>query len=144
VPPKQKNHSQRGNETILLIEDDSNIRYLLAHTLEACGYRVVQATNGIEGLAVGQGMLPAIDAVISDAIMPKMSGQDVIAGLRRLRPELKALLVSGHIDADPQNVASDTQTAFLYKPVPPDVLTAELRRLLDGATASNGQHSESA
>jgi DNA-binding NtrC family response regulator len=77
--------------------------------------------------------LPAIDAVISDAIMPKMGGQEVIAHLRRLRPELKALLVSGHIDADPKDLAGDPQTAFLYKPVPPDLLTAELRRLLDGA-----------
>ena len=142
--PKQRNSSQRGNETILLIEDDSNIRYLLAHTLEACGYRVVQAANGMEGLATGQEILPEIDVVISDAIMPKMSGQDVIANLRRLRPELKALLVSGHIDADPKDVTNDMQTSFLYKPVPPEVLTAELRRLLDGATVSTGQHLEPA
>src|SRR5277367_6809078 len=128
--------TQGGSETILLIEDDSNIRYLIAHTLEACGYRVVQAENGVEGLDIAKGMLPAIDAIISDAIMPKMSGQDVIANLRRLRPELKALLVSGHIDADPKNVTSDPRTSFLYKPVPPDVLTAELRRLLDGTPTS--------
>jgi two-component system, cell cycle sensor histidine kinase and response regulator CckA len=127
---------QGGGETILLIEDDSNIRYLLAHTLESCGYRVVQAEDGREGLEIAKGMLPAIDAVISDAIMPKMSGQDVIASLRRLRPELKALLVSGHIDADPKDVAGDTQTAFLYKPVPPEILAAELRRLLDSKASS--------
>jgi PAS domain S-box-containing protein len=131
-PDRQSQASQRGSETVLLIEDDSNIRYLLAHTLESCGYRVVQAANGIEGLAIGREMLPAIDVVISDAIMPRMSGQDVIAALRALRPGLKALLVSGHIDADPKDIAGDTHTAFLYKPVPPDVLTAELRRLLDG------------
>ena len=125
-----------GSETILLIEDDTNIRYLLAHTLESNGYRVVQAENGIEGLAIAKEMLPAIDAVISDAIMPKMSGQDVIASLRRLRPELKALLVSGHIDADPKDLGQDPRTSFLYKPVPPDILTAELRRLLDSAPAS--------
>jgi two-component system cell cycle sensor histidine kinase/response regulator CckA len=127
---------QGGSETILLIEDDSNIRYLLAHTLESCGYRVVQAEDGVEGLTIAQGMLPSIDAVISDAIMPKMNGQDVIARLRRLRPELKALLVSGHIDADPKDLTNDPLTSFLYKPVPPDILTAELRRLLDGAPAS--------
>jgi two-component system cell cycle sensor histidine kinase/response regulator CckA len=134
--PDIQDGPQSGSETILLIEDDSNIRYLLAHTLESCGYRVVQAENGAEGLAIAKGMLAAIDAVISDAIMPKMSGQDVIASLRRLRPELKALLVSGHIDADPKNVAGDPLTMFLYKPVPPDTLTAELRRLLDGTPAS--------
>jgi len=130
---RRPNCPQGGSETILLIEDDNNIRYLLAHTLESCGYRVVQAENGLEGLDIAKGMLPAIDAVISDAIMPKMGGQEVIAHLRRLRPELKALLVSGHIDADPKDLAGDPQTAFLYKPVPPDLLTAELRRLLDGA-----------
>ena len=136
-PPKQENGLQHGNETILLIEDDSNIRYLLARTLEACGYRVVQAADGIEGLTIGQDMLPAIDVVISDAIMPKMSGQDVIASLRKLRPELKALLVSGHIDADPKILPGDTQTFFLYKPVSPAVLTTELRRLLDAVPASS-------
>jgi len=68
--------------------------------------------------------------------MPKMNGRDVIANLRRMRPELKALLVSGHIDADPKDMTNDPLTAFLYKPVPPDTLTAELRRLLDGAPAS--------
>jgi two-component system, cell cycle sensor histidine kinase and response regulator CckA len=134
--PIKQNCARGGSETILLIEDDSNIRYLIAHTLEACGYRVVQAENGVEGLDIAKGMLPAIDAIISDAIMPKMSGQDVIANLRRLRPELKALLVSGHIDADPKNVTRDPRTSFLYKPVPPDILTAELRRLLDGTPTS--------
>jgi len=136
ITPRKQDCSQCGNETILLIEDDSNIRYLLAHTLESCGYRVVQAENGIEGLDIAKNMLPAIDAVISDAIMPKMSGQEVIATLRRLRPELKAMLVSGHIDADPKDVTSDGRTLFLYKPVPPEILTAELRRLLDGTPAS--------
>jgi nitrogen-specific signal transduction histidine kinase len=135
-PPKQENGLQLGNETILLIEDDPNIRYLLARTLEACGYRVIQAADGIEGLTMGQDMLPAIDVVISDAIMPKMSGQDVIASLRSLRPGLKALLVSGHIDADPKILPGDTQTFFLYKPVSPDVLTTELRRLLDAVPAT--------
>jgi PAS domain S-box-containing protein len=133
--PDTQDRPQRGSETILLIEDDANIRYLLAHTLESSGYRVVQAENGMEGLAIAQEMLPAIDAVISDAIMPKMNGQDVIARLRHLRPELKALLVSGHIDADPKDMTGDPRTTFLYKPVPPDVLTAELRRLLDSTPA---------
>ncbi|HYK35145.1 MAG TPA: PAS domain S-box protein [Alloacidobacterium sp.] len=135
LAPKKQDCAQGGCETILLIEDDSNIRYLLAHTLESYGYRVIQAENGVEGLDIAKGMLFAIDAVISDAIMPKMGGQDVIASLRRMRPELKALLVSGHIDADPKELAGDPRTSFLYKPVPPEVLTAELRRLLDGAPA---------
>jgi CheY-like chemotaxis protein len=69
--------------------------------------------------------------------MPKMSGQNVIASLRKLRPELKALLVSGHIDADPKILPGDTQTFFLYKPVSPAVLTTELRRLLDAVPASS-------
>jgi len=136
TPARNPECPRCGSETILLIEDDSNIRYLLAHTLESSGYRVVQAENGAEGLAIAKGMLPAIDAVISDAIMPKMNGRDVIANLRQLRPELKAMLVSGHIDADPKDLTNDPLTSFLYKPVPPDILTAELRRLLDGTPAS--------
>ena len=135
-PPKKPALIESGSETILLIEDDQHIRYLLAHTLESCGYRVIQAANGLEGLNIAKQMLPSLDAVISDAIMPGMSGQDVIASLRHLRPELKALLVSGHIDADPKGITADPHTAFLYKPVPPDVLATELRRLLDGTSVT--------
>lgn len=58
------------------------------------------------------------------------------AGLRRLRPDLKALLVSGQIDADPKDMARDPRTSFLYKPVAPDTLSTELRRLLDSAPDS--------
>ncbi|WP_158750332.1 PAS domain-containing sensor histidine kinase [Acidobacterium sp. S8] len=132
---KKQPSIESGSETILLIEDDLHIRYLLAHTLQACGYQVIQAANGLEGLNIARQMLSSLDAIISDAIMPGMSGQDVIARLRHLRPELKALLVSGHIDADPKGVATDPYTSFLYKPVPPDVLANELRRLLDGTPA---------
>jgi PAS domain S-box-containing protein len=127
---------QRGSETIFLIEDDANIRYLLAHALESTGYRVVQAADGIEALAMAKDILPLIDVIISDAIMPKMGGQDLIARLRCMRPELKALLVSGHIDADPKDMTGDPRTSFLYKPVAPNILTAELRRLLDSTPAS--------
>jgi PAS domain S-box-containing protein len=121
----------RGKETILLIEDDANIRYLLAHTLKSCGYNVIEAVDGADGLAIARESLPSIDAVVSDAIMPKLGGQELIAELRQLRPDLKAMLVSGHIDADPKDLSGDPQTKFLYKPVPPETLTAELRRLLD-------------
>src|ERR1700759_4019287 len=86
---KKQNCAQDGNETILLIEDDNNIRFLLAHTLESCGYRIVQAEDGESGLAIGREMLTSIDAVISDVIMPKMSGLEVVAQLRSLHPSLK-------------------------------------------------------
>jgi CheY-like chemotaxis protein len=140
MPLEKQPHIQTGSETILLIEDDQHIRYLLAHTLEACGYHVVQAANGLEGLSIAKQMLPSLDAIISDAIMPGMSGQDVIASLRHLRPELKALLISGHINAAPRDLDTDPCTAFLYKPIPPDVLATELRRLLDGTRELQPDH----
>jgi PAS domain S-box-containing protein len=125
--------SSRGSETILLIEDDANVRYLLAHTLKNSGYNVIEAADGAEGLAIARQMLPVIDAVVSDALMPKLNGQEVIAELRNLRPELKAMLVSGHSDAGLEDFADRASVAFLYKPVPPETLIAELRRLLDAA-----------
>ncbi len=128
-----------GKETILLIEDDPNIRYLLAHTLKSCGYKVIEASDGVNGLALARELLPCIDAVVSDAIMPRLGGQELIAQLRQLRPDLKAMLVSGHIDADPKDLSNDPQTKFLYKPVPPQTLTAELRRLLDTTPATSPQ-----
>jgi two-component system, cell cycle sensor histidine kinase and response regulator CckA len=133
---KKQNRAPGGNETVLLIEDDHSIRYLMAHTLESCGYRVVQAEDGLSGLALGKEMLSSIDAVISDAIMPRMSGQEVVLHLRDMRPALKAMLVSGHIEADVIELAGDTRTIFLCKPVPPETLRKELRRLLDGADSA--------
>jgi two-component system cell cycle sensor histidine kinase/response regulator CckA len=139
TPAPSANGMYRGKETILLIEDDPNVRYLIAYTLKSCGYTVIEAANGADGLAIARELLPSIDAVISDAIMPKLGGQELIVELRRLRPDLKAMLVSGHIDADPKDVSTDPQTKFLYKPVPPQTLTAELRRLLDAVpVASQG------
>ena len=69
--------------------------------------------------------------------MPKLGGQELIAELRRLRPDLKAMLVSGHIDADPKDITTGPQTKFLYKPVSPQTLTAELRRLLDAVPVAS-------
>lgn len=134
--PPQKNHHHRGTETILLIEDDPNIRFLLAHTLRTYGYTVIQAMDGQEGLETALSMLDRIDAVVTDAIMPRMNGQEVIGSLRRQRPELKAMIVSGHVDADPVEITSDVQTSFLYKPVSPEVLATELRQLLDSGIAA--------
>jgi CheY-like chemotaxis protein len=124
-----------GTETILLIEDDANIRFLLAHTLKNCGYIIVQAGDGKEGLEVAQTMLSKIDAIVTDSIMPNMNGQEVIVRLRRQRPDLKAMLVSGHVDAG-QHIANDMLTSFLYKPVTPEILAVELRRLLDGSAVA--------
>jgi PAS domain S-box-containing protein len=125
------NGNHHGTETILLMEDDPNIRFLLAHTLKSCGYTVVQAEDGLEGLQLAQTLLNQIDAIVSDAIMPRMSGQEVIASLRQSRPELKAMIVSGHVDADPLATTGNMRTSFLYKPVSPETLASELRRLLD-------------
>jgi two-component system, cell cycle sensor histidine kinase and response regulator CckA len=131
--PHLKSDGPRGTETILLIEDDANIRFLLAHNLKSYGYVVLQAADGEEGLELALSKLDKIDAVVTDAIMPRMNGLEVIANLRKKRPDLKAMLVSGHVDADPINMTSDVKVSFLYKPVSPDALATELRRLLDEA-----------
>ncbi|HEX4066470.1 MAG TPA: response regulator [Acidobacteriaceae bacterium] len=114
--------------TILVVEDDHAVRLLFTRVLETAGYRVIACENGTTGLAAARLQIDRISAIVTDAKMPGMSGETLIARIRSLRPELPAIVVSGNtLDG-----VSDSATVFLAKPVSPGKLTAELERLLCG------------
>ncbi len=121
-----------GQETILLAEDEEMVRELARETLGELGYRVVPARDGREALRVLQGD-EKVHLLISDVVMPGMSGMELADEVRRSQPELPVMLVSGYT----RNVAETSERlqqgqVVLSKPVPPSLLARVTRLMLDG------------
>lgn len=120
---------QRGSETLLVVEDEHAIRQLAVTVLTELGYTVLEAADGQAALEVAQAHQGPIDALITDIVLPKLNGREVARALRKARPALKVLFVSGY-PVDPL-APGDIQEAVLPKPYTPSVLARHLRALLD-------------
>jgi nitrogen-specific signal transduction histidine kinase/CheY-like chemotaxis protein len=125
----------RGSEAILLVEDDSNLRYLVARVLRGCGYTMYVAASGVEALAIAGDPTKSIDAVITDVVMPGMNGRELVEKLVEARPGIGFLFMSGYTDDDVlRRGVLHGETAFLQKPFTPDQLARKVRAVLDRAT----------
>jgi two-component system cell cycle sensor histidine kinase/response regulator CckA len=123
----------RGTETILLVEDEEAVRALSRHVLTSCGYRVLEAVDGQAALEVSQEHPGEIDLLLTDVIMPHLSGPEVAAQLVSRYPGLKVLYCSGYTDdAVVQHGVHDKEVAFLQKPFSPGELALRVREVLDG------------
>ncbi|OGU14063.1 MAG: hypothetical protein A2076_12045 [Geobacteraceae bacterium GWC2_53_11] len=121
-----------GNETILVGEDDDALRRLSRNVLGHYGYNVIEAVDGQDAVDKFVAYGKSIDLVILDAIMPKKNGKQACDEMRRMRPDLQVLFVSGYTrDIFADGKAFDENSVFIQKPVAPDVLLAEVRKLLD-------------
>jgi two-component system, cell cycle sensor histidine kinase and response regulator CckA len=119
--------SVKGQETVLLVEDEAGVRGLIRSSLERYGYTVLEAPNGVEALAVtGQHPGP-VHVLVTDMVMPYMGGRDVAEQLRRQYPRLKVLYMSGYAD---EAAAETAQDPFLQKPFTPQLLAETIRTLL--------------
>jgi PAS domain S-box-containing protein len=126
-----------GTETILLVEDEDGVREIAGSSLEALGYTVLRARNGEEALALAGNYAGTIHLLVTDVIMPKMSGAALAARLSILRPDLQILYVSGYPGtALATHGVSDSGPQFLPKPFTPTALAHRVRDLLDGARRS--------
>ncbi len=124
---------RRGTETILIVEDHDDVRRLLSSVLKNSGYVVLDAANGAEALLITERHSGAIDLVITDIVMPGMTGRDLAARLRILRPQTKVLFMSGYADSEiVDQRATEPSGAYIQKPFPPNVLAARVRQMLDG------------
>jgi two-component system, cell cycle sensor histidine kinase and response regulator CckA len=120
-----------GTETILLVEDEDSVRQLVRETLESRGYHVLEAGDGQAGLAVAAGHSDTIHLVITDVVMPGMSGQQLVQQLLSARPGIKALYLSGYAeDAFGNAKPSDSPKAFLQKPFTLQNLARKVREVL--------------
>jgi nitrogen-specific signal transduction histidine kinase/ActR/RegA family two-component response regulator len=123
-----------GRETVLLVEDEEVVRNLSKEILETYGYSVLVAANGREGLSLGKEFQGPIDLVITDVIMPLMSGPEMAEGLRMSRPDTRVLFMSGFTDeAIVHHGVLDENVFFLQKPFSPEALASKTREVLDEA-----------
>ena len=127
----------RGRETILLVEDEPAVRGLVHETLKLHGYTVLEARHGIEALLTSAKYVGPIHLLLTDVVMPQMSGPEVAEKILTVRPEIKVLYMSGYPDHpvfDQGGVSR--QTGFLPKPFSPPVLAQKVREVLDSVKAA--------
>jgi two-component system cell cycle sensor histidine kinase/response regulator CckA len=122
-----------GSETILLIEDEEHVRAVSRAILARSGYKVVEVQNPAEAIEFCGKPSKPIHLVLTDIVMPKMSGPELAKQLRALRPEIKVLYMSGYTDDTIiRHGMLDPKTAFLQKPFTPEDLLRKVRDVLDG------------
>jgi PAS domain S-box-containing protein len=121
----------RGTETVLLVEDEGEVRALIRRVLEAGGYTVLEASHGEEALRISEQHQGPIHLLLTDVVMPGMSGRELTERLTPLRRETKVLYTSGYTDdAILQRSALDPEAAFLQKPFTPDAVVRRVREVL--------------
>ena len=122
---------KRGTETILLCEDEEPVRVLARTILTRNGYRVLEARNGGEALMLCE-QHPSIELLLTDVVMPMMSGRQLAERLRTIRPDLRVLYMSGYTDdAILRHGVLRDEIEFLHKPITPDMLARKVREVLD-------------
>jgi two-component system, cell cycle sensor histidine kinase and response regulator CckA len=132
--PTVSSTASGGSETILLVEDEESVRQLVRETLESRGYRVLEAANGADALAVASGHQDNLHLVITDVVMPGLSGHELAQQLLSARPGIKVLYLSGYAqDAFPP---AEAHKAFLQKPFTLQSLARKVREVLGPAPAA--------
>ena len=122
-----------GRETILLVEDEPAVRGLVHETLRLRGYTVLEARHGIEALMTGAKHQGPIHLLLTDVVMPQMSGPEVAEKIQVVRPGIKVLYMSGYPDHPAFEQGGISRDAsFLPKPFTPNVLAKKVRDVLDG------------
>ena len=124
---------RRGGEHILIVDDEQPIVDLLERMLEARGYRVASFTSSEQALASFRQNPNLIDAVITDQTMPRLSGLDLAAAIRVLRPAIPVLLTTGYVDRASHRDFGRDVTAVIPKPFDATTITRVLREVLDRA-----------
>ena len=122
-----------GTETLLLVEDEEILRNLCNKVLDGLGYKVLQAGNGDAAIAMATNYRERIDLLLTDVVMPGMSGSELAARLTRIHPETRVLFTSGYTDdAIVRHGVLNEGVSFLGKPYAPPALARKVREVLDG------------
>jgi two-component system cell cycle sensor histidine kinase/response regulator CckA len=122
----------RGAETVLLVEDEASVRTLACRILRERGYTVLEGSNGKEALRVAQEFAGEIHLVLTDVVMPEMSGKTLVTQIEAARPGIKALFISGYTDnAIVHHGILESNVAFLQKPFSADGLARKVREVID-------------
>jgi PAS domain S-box-containing protein len=126
----------RGTEVVLLVEDECGVRTFASKALERFGYTVLAAATPAEAVTLAQSFARRIDLLLTDVVMPELSGRRLCELLRAERPELKTLFMSGYTsDAVVRQGIVDAEVAFIQKPFSPVALAQKVREVLDAPFA---------
>lgn len=133
-----------GTETILLVEDEEEVRVAVFESLQMRGYTVLKASKGREAMLISKRYKGPIHLLLTDVMMPEMTGPEVVKRLTPLRPAMKILLMSGypHDALAPEDMRKQG-VAFLPKPFTPDALARKVREVLDAPSPSPVPHPDS-
>lgn len=128
---EQTARDNRGNETILLVEDEQMVRDLATAILREYGYTVLTAANGLEGLRICEDSTQAIDVMVTDVVMPEMSGRQLAEAAAQLRPDMRVIYMSGYTDDSVvRHGVLEGDATFIQKPFLPDALASAVRDVL--------------
>jgi two-component system cell cycle sensor histidine kinase/response regulator CckA len=134
----------RGTETILLVEDEEAVRLVVSGALRRLGYSVIVAQNAGEALLLCERQQGPIALLLTDVVMPQMSGPELAARLVATRPEMKVLCMSGYTDDSiVRHGVLESGVAFIQKPVTPTMLSKKIREVLDGHSDADNRPSTS-
>ena len=138
--PRIPSAAPHGSETVLLVEDELEVRGLARDILQQQGYTVLESADGDEALRVAREHVGPIHLLVTDVVMPLMGGRELADRLRAGRRETKVLYVSGYTDdAILHQGVSETGTAFLPKPFTASALTHKVRQVLDATPTGSGR-----
>jgi CheY-like chemotaxis protein len=131
--PASASETPRGTETVLLVEDEDPVRAVAQGILLRHGYVVLAAHDGAEALSMSERHEGKIDLLLSDVVMPKMSGPVLAKLLAGARPSMKVLFMSGYTDdATLRHGVRGAELAYQQKPITVETLTRKVREVLDG------------
>jgi CheY-like chemotaxis protein len=133
VEPPQglRQEMMRGTETVLLVEDDEEVRGLASEILTTCGYTVLETGDPLEALTIGDQRSSAIDLLLTDMVMPAMRGAELAQRLNATCPGMRVLYMSGYTDEMIAVAgAGEPARAFLHKPFTPHDLAKKVREVL--------------
>jgi PAS domain S-box-containing protein len=137
LPPECGDRALRGSETILLVEDEEQVRAVTKRILSEHGYRVLDAESAAEALLVAERFDGTIDLLLTDVVMPKTSGRELAQCLSGRIPRLKTIFMSGYTDdAVVRHGVLNAEVAFIQKPITTKVLLTRVRELLDARASS--------
>jgi len=131
IPSPSMSEAPRGTETILLTEDERDVREVAREFLESGGYTVIEARDGADALGLAETHRGAIDLLITDMVMPRMTGQELAARLKEKQPELRMLYMSGYSErAAAESMQHDPSVRLLAKPFSRSALLRVVHELL--------------
>jgi signal transduction histidine kinase/ActR/RegA family two-component response regulator len=133
----------RGNETILLAEDEDQVRAAARDILERFGYHVLEARNAGEALLICEKHRGEIQLLLTDVVMPQMSGRELVLRLTSVRPDMRVLFMSGYTEkAGLHHGILESGIAYLQKPFTPETLSRRVRQVIDSRRPGSARPSE--